>query len=268
MSDKQIPAPYEVGYGKPPAQHRFTKGRSGNPAGRPKGARAKPKPVNTGYGMKAAEEFLRLEAYRPVMVREGDQVIELPAIQAVFRAMGVAAMKGNRFVQKTLADMVARMEAEHHANKFELFGTMVEYKHKWDQEIERCRKAGLPLPEPIPHPDDIVLDPNTGDARILGPQTKEQKQRLDEAIQRRSEAQEEVNYFADKYRRSRDPARKAQYLKYWHWEQRMFDIINDVVPARYKAKLENRSYADGASREGNTLDELRRDRGLRSEYVG
>lgn len=28
---------YEVGYGKPPKQHRFTKGNSGNKAGRPKG---------------------------------------------------------------------------------------------------------------------------------------------------------------------------------------------------------------------------------------
>lgn len=27
---------FEVGYGKPPKQHRFTKGRSGNPGGRPK----------------------------------------------------------------------------------------------------------------------------------------------------------------------------------------------------------------------------------------
>ena len=268
MSDKQLPAPYEVGYGKPPAEHRFTKGRSGNPAGRPKGAKAKPKPVNTGYGMKAAEEYLRLEAYRPVMVREGDQVIELPAIQAVFRAMGVAAMKGNRFVQKTLADMVARMEAEHHANKFELFGTMVEYKHTWDQEIERCRKAGLPLPEPIPHPDDIVLDPNTGDARILGPQTKEQKQRLEEALRRRAEAQDEVNYFADKYRRTRDPERKARWLQEWHFEQRMFDIINDVVGPRYKAKLENRSFAQGASREGKALEELRPNKALKEQHVG
>lgn len=268
MSDKQLPAPYEVGYGKPPAEHRFAKGRSGNPAGRPKGAKAKPKPVNTGYGMKAAEEFLRLEAYRPVMVREGDQVIELPAIQAVFRAMGVAAMKGNRFVQKTLADMVARMEAEHHANKFELFGTMVEYKHTWDQEIELCRKAGLPEPEPIPHPDDIVLDPNTGDARILGPQTKEQKQRLEEALRRRAEAQDEVNYFADKYRRTRDPERKARWLDEWHFEQRMFDIINDIVGPRYKAKLENRSYAKGASRGGKALEELRRNKALKEQYVG
>lgn len=144
MSVERLPVPYEVGYGKPPAEHRFEKGRSGNPKGRPKRAKPKPKTVDTGFGMKAAEEFLRIEAYRPVTIREGEQVLELPAIQAVFRAMGVAAMKGNRFVQKTLAEMVAKMEAEHHAAKFELFGTMVEYKHNWDQEIERCRKAGLP----------------------------------------------------------------------------------------------------------------------------
>jgi len=267
MSDQQLPVPYEVGYGKPPAQHRFQKGRSGNPRGRPKGAKAKPREINTGFGMKAAEEYLRLEAYRPVTVREGDQVIELPAIQAVFRAMGVAAMKGNRFVQKTLADMVARMEAEHHASRMELFGAMVEYKHEWGQEIERCRKAGIPEPEPIPHPDDILLDPDTGNVRILGPQTKEQKERLDAALARRAEAQEEVNYCAEKYRRTRDPVRKARWLEEWHFEQRMFDIINDVMSPRYKARLHNRSWAEGASREGKTIDDINRHKVSRAKYV-
>jgi len=32
-------AAYEVGYGRPPREHRFPPGRSGNPRGRPKGAR-------------------------------------------------------------------------------------------------------------------------------------------------------------------------------------------------------------------------------------
>lgn len=45
----------------------------------------------------------------------------------------------------------------------------------------------------------------------------------------------------------------------------MFDIINDVVPPRYKGKLENRSYAEGASREGKALKELRRNRSMRQE---
>lgn len=265
--ENRLPVPYEVGYGRPPTKHCFEKGKSGNPKGRPRRSKPKPKVVDTGYGMRAAEEYLRMEAYRPITIREGDQVIELPAIQAVFRAMGVAAMKGNRFVQKTLVDMVAKMEAEHYQTRFDLFSQMVEYKHNWDKEIERCRRLGLPEPAMIPHPDDIILNPNNGDVKILGPQTKEQKQRLDEALRRRFEAQEEVNYFADKYRRTRDPVRKASYLADWHWEQRMFDLLNDVVGPRYKAKLENRSYAKDASREGMTADQFMKDKALKREYV-
>ncbi|MES2699342.1 MAG: hypothetical protein V4647_07010 [Pseudomonadota bacterium] len=48
----------------------------------------------------------------------------------------------------------------------------------------------------------------------------------------------------------------------------MFDILNDIVPKRYKAKLENRSRREGASREGTALDELRANRKIRDEYVG
>jgi hypothetical protein len=41
MSDDtaEKPKDYEVGYGKPPKEHRFKPGRSGNPKGRPKGSR-------------------------------------------------------------------------------------------------------------------------------------------------------------------------------------------------------------------------------------
>lgn len=258
MSDEQLPVPYQVGYGKPPANHRFQKGRSGNPNGRPKRKKAKQAEVDTGFGRKAAEEFLRMEAYRPVTIREGDKVIELPAIQAVFRAMGVAAMKGNRFVQKTLAEMVSKMEADHYATKFELFSTMFDYKHKWDEELQRRRQLGITAPDPVPHPDDIILNPNTGDVQILGPQTKEEKQRLDHALARRAEAQELVSEFASRYRRTRDASRKAFWLEEWHHEQQLFDIINDAVGPRYKAELQNRSWAQGASQEGRALGDLKR----------
>ena len=72
MGDNQLPAKagYEVGYAKPPTEHRFRKGASGNPSGRPKGARNKPKAVDTRYGMRPPEEYLRIEAYRPVVIRE------------------------------------------------------------------------------------------------------------------------------------------------------------------------------------------------------
>jgi len=264
MSD--MTGKYLVGYGKPPAEHRFAKGRSGNPRGRPKGSRNRQ--VDTGHGMKAAEEFLRLEAYRPVTIREGDRIIEIPTIQAVFRAMGMSALKGNRFVQKQLADLVGRMEEQQHQARMELFGKALDYKIAWDAELERSREAGRPEPTPVPHPDDIILDPHTGGVRIQGPQTKEQKARLDQALERRAEAQAEVDYFAEKYKRARDEESKARWLEEWHFEQRMFDIINDILPQRYKARLENRSYRDGASRSGTSLEELRRNPQLRDAYVG
>lgn len=102
----------------------------------------------------------------------------------------------------------------------------------------------------------------------MGPETKEQKERLDEALARRAEAQEEVNYFAEKFRRAKSERMKARYLEDWHFEQRMFDILNDIVSERYKAKPENRSYREGASRQGKALEELHGDRELRDEYVG
>ena len=86
-------------------------------------------------------------------------------------------------------------------------------------------------------------------------------------IERRSQAQEDVSYFADKYHRARNEDMKASYLEEWHWEQRMFDILNDLLPGRYKAKLENRSYREGAPREGKGLQEIQNDQELRWEYV-
>ena len=263
-----VKASYEVGYAKPPEEHRFQKGKSGNPNGRPTGAKSKPKQVDTRYGMRPTEEYLRLEAYRPIVIREGEKVIELPAIQAVFRAMGVSAMKGNRFAQRTMAEIVTRMEQQDHQSRLELFGKSLDYKVAWDNEIARCKAAGLPEPTPVPHPDDVILFPNDGGVQIAGPQTKEQKQRLDAALERRTEAQEDVSYWADKYRRARMESAKARCLDEWHWEQRMFDLINDAVSKRYKVDPEKRSFAQGASREGQTLEEFRKDRALREEFLG
>jgi hypothetical protein len=101
---------YLVGYGKPPAEHRFKKGQSGNPSGRPKGRKEERKFIPRNL---PTQEMILEEAYRMVSVREGDRIIELPAIQAVLRAMGVAAMKGNRFAQRTLTQIVQQVEQEH-----------------------------------------------------------------------------------------------------------------------------------------------------------
>lgn len=135
-------------------------------------------------------------------------------------------------------------------------------------ELERRRQRGITdLPDPIPHPEDIVIDLHTGHVRTDGPLDEREKRDWNERLARRDEAQCAVNRSAQMCRTSRSEKRKAVWQAEWHFEQRIFDIINDSMPKRYKMTLENRSYALGASREGEALDELRGNRTLRNEYL-
>lgn len=136
-----------------------------------------------------------------------------------------------------------------------------EYQQKWTVELERRRRSGITdLPEPIPHPEDIIIDPRSGHVKTAGPLNELEKKSWDGRLARRDEAQAEVIMFAEKCKKARSQKHKLMWRLEWHFEQRIFDIINDSLPERYKAKLENRSYAEGASRAGHALAELARDR--------
>jgi hypothetical protein len=252
------PASYQVGYGKPPVVHRFKKGRSGNPNGRPK--RAKNGSPSLNPRDQPTDALVLEEAYRPVTIREGDKVVELPAIQASIRALAISAMKGSRLSQKALAEIVREVEDRRAKQHVAMLEGALEYKLKWKAEIERCERLGFERPCPIPDPDDIIIDFRTGDVRTEGPFDEREKASYDERIARRSQAQGDVNHYAEKYRRAKSERWKTMWLAEWHFEQRIFDLINDSMPGRYKAKLENRSYRPEASREGKTLQEFVKDR--------
>mgnify|MGYP006898271337 CR=1 FL=1 len=245
----------EVGYGRPPAEHRFVKGRSGNPKGRPRKPKGqlvhRPQTNSLDVGAQPANVLLIQEAYRPVTIREGDRVIELPAIQAVFRSMGVAAMKGNRFAQRTLAELVQNVEEQDRKTRAEYVDTAIKYKTDWEETIEWAREKGIKEPTPLPHPDDVVIDLRTATVHVNGPVTPEDKFHWDAKLQRRDEAQAEVTFYSGLHHAEENPERKERLLDDWHFEQRMFDMINDNLPRRYRKTLENRSWAAGASRPGS-----------------
>jgi hypothetical protein len=162
---------YDVGYGKPPESSRFTKGRSGNPAGRPRGARNKRPALNE----ERLKGIILDEAYRTITINEGEKRISIPIAQAVVRAMAVNAARGQHRAQRLFAELLTTTEAANNTLYREYFGTALDYRKYWQDEIARCKALGLEVPNPIPHPEDISVDMATGTIVIKGPMTPEEK---------------------------------------------------------------------------------------------
>ena len=186
---------YEVGYKKPPAEYRFKPGQSGNPKGRPKGARNKPK-MQAPPAMQLQNLILE-EAYRDVEAKDGDRVIRLPIAQLALRSLGAKAAKGDHRSQRLFAELVRDSEQQAKNEKIELLETWITYRQEWSQVLRERETKGLPPPDPmpLPHPDDVHIDFFSGDVTFRGPICPEQQEPLDGAIHHLEGILDEIEYF-------------------------------------------------------------------------
>ena len=164
-------AGYEVGYAKPPESTRFKRGRSGNPAGRPRGARNKRPALNE----ERLKGIILEEAYRTITINEGEKRLSIPIAQAIVRSMAVNAARGQHRAQRLFAELLGTTEASNQALYRDYLCSALDYKKNWQDEIARCKALQLPVPNPLPHPDDITIDMKTGSVVIKGPMTPEEK---------------------------------------------------------------------------------------------
>jgi hypothetical protein len=167
---------YEIGYRKPPAETQFKPGHSGNPKGRPRGARNKLPALN--------EERLKTiiieEAYRTIKISEGKRQVTIPMAKAVVRALAVNAARGQLRSQQLFATLLSETERSNKAFHDDWLQTAIQYKIDWEEELDRRARLGITgLPEPLPHPDDIIIDTKTSQVSVTGPITKEEKVRWD-----------------------------------------------------------------------------------------
>jgi hypothetical protein len=193
---------YEVGYGKPPEATRFKPGQSGNPRGRPKGAKNK-RPALHEQRMK---EIILDEAYRGIQVRDGDRNVTIPMAQAVMRSIAVNAAKGHARAQRLFSELLASTENANKALHDEWLDVAITYKVEWEKELRRREVLGITdLPEPLPHPDDVIIDFDAGTARVVGPATKEEKAAYDDLLRRRDEFAAEVDELLEYRNTLNDP---------------------------------------------------------------
>lgn len=75
---------YDVGYGKPPQQHKFTKGKSGNPKGRPR------RDVSEGY-----LRHLEAELQKTVAVAENGKMKKMTKEKILARQLVDNSLRGD-----------------------------------------------------------------------------------------------------------------------------------------------------------------------------
>ncbi|MEQ8708819.1 MAG: DUF5681 domain-containing protein [Rhodospirillales bacterium] len=202
----QTAALYDVGYGRPPEETRFKPGRSGNPRGRPRGSRNKKPALNE----ERLKEIILEEAYRRITVRDGHRNVSVPMAQAIVRSMAVNAVKGQHRAQRLFAEMLSSTERQNKALVDEWFCAALDYKIEWERELHRREMLAITgLPDPLPHPDQVKIDMDTGMARIEGPATKEALAEVARWREKQEDFQKELEWIEAELKRARKPERIA-----------------------------------------------------------
>jgi hypothetical protein len=121
---RQPTGDYEVGYCRPPAQHRFRPGQSGNPTGQRKDSQ-----------VKTITEELKEIATTKVTIRDGGKSRKVPLMNAILLAHGMNGAKGD-------------------AKSAALFFNQAQKLGLFDNQAFGDIPAG---PQSKPRPSDVVL---------------------------------------------------------------------------------------------------------------
>jgi Family of unknown function (DUF5681) len=214
---------FGVGYKRPPEHTRFKKGQSGNPRGRPKSS-------NLGLaGSQSVNSLALKEGQRRIPVREGDEIREIPAIQAVMLSQLKSATGGSAYAQKHYIqrfDWAERENRERIAREIEVWEEYVSIQRRL---ISDAQAKGQPLPSPLPHPDDVIIDYETG-VRFVGPLCDEDVARMQETLKVRDALilQDELDRREISNAKSEDPLDGPGTAMVWAM------ILNQSVPKRFR----------------------------------
>ncbi|MEO1502542.1 MAG: DUF5681 domain-containing protein, partial [Pseudomonadota bacterium] len=210
-------------FGKPPVNTRFKPGQSGNPKGRPKGAKNK----KSGAQDERLMAIVMDEAYRDISVNEGQHQISMPMAQAVMRAIGLKAIKGDHRSQRLFTELVSGVERTQKARDDAWLEATIGYKVEWSRELHRRETLGITdLLEPVPLPDDIHIDFVNNLVTIQGPFTPEEKNYQDHLLEKRAVHANELDALLDERAHALDQDRQDFLDDQLRYTRAMLEIID------------------------------------------
>lgn len=94
------------------------------------------------------------------------------------------AIKGSAYAQKHIIERYERAERERQRQIEESNEFWREYVEKERAAIAVAERNGEPAPNPLPHPDDVIIDHEHG-VRLIGPVCEEEARQIEESCQMR-----------------------------------------------------------------------------------
>lgn len=170
---------YGVGYGQPPKEHQFKKGKSGNPKGRPRGMAP-----DLSLADEPVLQAVRNAFNKTVRVRDGDTFTEVAVLDAAVQATVAAIYKGNVRAAGLLFDLKRTGDQAHAREIKERKERWTKYKDFQSQRLAEAAKEGKPAPRILPHPDDVIIDDDEG-VRLIGPVDDDEQKEIDKTIAHR-----------------------------------------------------------------------------------
>jgi hypothetical protein len=86
------------------------------------------------------------------------------------------------------------------------------------------------LPDPIPHPDHVIIDIRNGTARIVGPMTREEKAEYDYFRSEKLKLQESVDALRAELEHETDPDERLDIEKHLDIGERVLANLRKAVP--------------------------------------
>lgn len=166
---------YDVGYGKPPENTQFEKGKSGNPKGRPKGSKNKNPLIKLNQFNHLFSQSMQAVVSANEETGEPPKTVYLALLDIVKERAFGGDLKALQFLIKTShqIDQTERIRSEKIVEK------MHEYKIVTTMEIKHREYKGYSINHILPHPDHVHIDLNNVEVYIRGPSNKKEKELWD-----------------------------------------------------------------------------------------
>jgi hypothetical protein len=152
-----------TGYKKPPVASQFPPGQSGNPAGRPLGAKNK----LPAFGLEQVKSTFLAELRDDITVKAGEAEITLPVLTAILRKMTDKAIAGDMRAAHMILTMAQEIEARDKEFYEEFSLRAMVFIRLWEEELFTNKFRARQIYPPFPF-DHLSVNRGTGRVEIHG----------------------------------------------------------------------------------------------------